>query len=242
MRRLYLLIPDVESCRAIVDELRAEGVASSHLHVVASLSSHLEGLPEATAWQKTELAHGIWIGILLGGVAGLLASLLAVTIPPPGIEIGATAVLASTVAGAAFGALASACPLLLVIEDLHWGDLPSVNLIDGALRAHTERLVHVDVEGADLDELAELTTKVADFGVTDLIIDSGARGLAPENSLPAFLLALELFAPDRSQAGVHPTAVIADDVRIPAGTGVGPVVERSSAIASRTTARRSRPS
>lgn len=108
MRRLYLLIPDVESCRAIVDELRGEGVAPSHLHVVASLSSHLEGLPEATAWQKTELAYGIWIGILLGGVAGLLASLLAVTIPPPGIEIGTTAVLASTVAGAAFGSLASA--------------------------------------------------------------------------------------------------------------------------------------
>ena len=35
------------------------------------------------------------------------------------------------------------------------------------------------VRGQDMDELAELATKVADQGVTDLVIDSGARGLAP---------------------------------------------------------------
>lgn len=108
MRRLYLLVPDLESCRVIVDELKGNGIVASHLHVVASLSEHLDGLPEATAWQKTEIAHGIWIGIVLGGVAGLLASMLALTIPPPGMEIGVSAVLGSTVAGAGFGALASA--------------------------------------------------------------------------------------------------------------------------------------
>ncbi len=34
---------------------------------------------------------------------------------------------------------ASAVPLVLVIEDLHWGDLPSVNVLDAALRAATDR-------------------------------------------------------------------------------------------------------
>jgi acetyl-CoA decarbonylase/synthase complex subunit gamma len=34
------------------------------------------------------------------------------------------------------------------------------------------------VRGKDLDELAELTPKVAQLGVTDLVIDSGARDLA----------------------------------------------------------------
>lgn len=37
------------------------------------------------------------------------------------------------------GALAARHPVLLVIEDLHWGDLPSVNLIDAALRSHADR-------------------------------------------------------------------------------------------------------
>ncbi len=32
-----------------------------------------------------------------------------------------------------------AAPFVLVIEDLHWGDLPSVNLLDAALRAATDR-------------------------------------------------------------------------------------------------------
>ena len=35
------------------------------------------------------------------------------------------------------------------------------------------------VRGKDLDELAEITRGVAALGVTDLVIDSGARGLAP---------------------------------------------------------------
>ena len=35
------------------------------------------------------------------------------------------------------------------------------------------------VRGADMDELAELTAKVAEAGVNDLVIDSGARGLSP---------------------------------------------------------------
>jgi tetratricopeptide (TPR) repeat protein len=38
--------------------------------------------------------------------------------------------------------LAAECdvrPVLLVLEDLHWGDLPSVQLVDGALRALVER-------------------------------------------------------------------------------------------------------
>ena len=33
----------------------------------------------------------------------------------------------------------SAAPCVVVIEDLHWGDLPSVNLLDAALRAATDR-------------------------------------------------------------------------------------------------------
>jgi acetyl-CoA decarbonylase/synthase complex subunit gamma len=43
-------------------------------------------------------------------------------------------------------------------------------------KAHDCPLV---VRGKDMDELAELSAKVAELGVADLIIDSGARGLAP---------------------------------------------------------------
>lgn len=37
------------------------------------------------------------------------------------------------------GAETRAAPLVIVLEDLHWGDLPSVRLVDGALRTHRQR-------------------------------------------------------------------------------------------------------
>jgi acetyl-CoA decarbonylase/synthase complex subunit gamma len=43
-------------------------------------------------------------------------------------------------------------------------------------KAHECPLV---VRGTDMEELAELTGKIAAVGLTDLVIDSGARGLAP---------------------------------------------------------------
>lgn len=36
------------------------------------------------------------------------------------------------------GAIFAEHPLLLVLEDLHWGDLPTVQLLDAALRTHTD--------------------------------------------------------------------------------------------------------
>jgi hypothetical protein len=108
MRRLYVLLPTEESCRAVVEELERSGIRRAHLHAVAGLCHVLDGLPEASVWQRTELAHGIEWGIGLGGVAGLLGGLLAVAFPPAGIVLGGGALLAGTAAGAGFGAIVSA--------------------------------------------------------------------------------------------------------------------------------------
>lgn len=107
MRRLYFLLPDVQSCRSTVSDLQAEGIPTHHLHVVASATLPLDGLPEATSAQTSELTHGLEAGLGVGGVAGLLGGLLAVTFPPAGLILGGGAILASTVAGAGFGALVS---------------------------------------------------------------------------------------------------------------------------------------
>ena len=104
MQRLYLLIPEVEICRTLVGELNDAGIPERHVHVLASLRKRLEGLPEATVWQKTELAYGIWIGAALGAVAGFMAGLLGMYFPPPGLMLGWGVVLASSLAGITFGA------------------------------------------------------------------------------------------------------------------------------------------
>ncbi|MCP3866640.1 MAG: DUF1269 domain-containing protein [Gammaproteobacteria bacterium] len=108
MRRLYLLFSDVQLCRVVVSELEAAGIPKEKIHVLASLTRRLEGLPEATVWQKTELAHGIWIGAAIGAVAGLSAGLLGIFFPPPGLALGWGAVLGSSIAGIGFGSLVSA--------------------------------------------------------------------------------------------------------------------------------------
>ena len=83
------MAPDTESCKSLVADLTGAGVAKRHLHVVASPAVALGDLPQATMTQKTELAHGIEKGILLGGIAGLLGGLLIVTFPPAGMAVGA---------------------------------------------------------------------------------------------------------------------------------------------------------
>ena len=65
-RRLYLMCPDEQSCKALVRDLERHGVSEKHLHVVGSLTRSLEGLPEAGVLQKTELINGLIWGLGLG--------------------------------------------------------------------------------------------------------------------------------------------------------------------------------
>lgn len=108
MHRLYVLMPNTESCKKVVAELEMMGIPEHHLHVVASMLQSLEGLPSATVWQKTELAHGLKWGIGLGGIAGLIGGALTVIFPPPGLALGSGALLAGVAAGASLGGLISA--------------------------------------------------------------------------------------------------------------------------------------
>ncbi|MDJ0889666.1 MAG: DUF1269 domain-containing protein [Gammaproteobacteria bacterium] len=147
-KRLYFMLPDTETCRVIVDELQEAGVTQRHLHAVAGMGIELEGLPKATAWQKTEFAHGLEAGIGLGGVAGFLGGLLAVTFPPAGLVLGGSAIIAGTLAGAGFGALVSG----LIAKDMPSHELEAYErgIAQGKI------LLLVDVPKARVDEFAEL--------------------------------------------------------------------------------------
>ncbi|MCO6441008.1 MAG: ammonium transporter [Nitrococcus mobilis] len=104
MRRLYFLLPNVETTRNVVHELLLNHVEERHIHVVAREGIPLEDLPKATEWQKSDLIPAAEKGLTAGGITGALAGLVAVTVPPAGLVIGGGAVLALTVAGAGFGA------------------------------------------------------------------------------------------------------------------------------------------
>ncbi|MEY3220544.1 MAG: hypothetical protein RIT27_1901 [Pseudomonadota bacterium] len=148
-RRLYFLLPDVAHCKALVAELRDQGVTNQQIHVVARDDIELEGLHQASVLQKTELAHGLEWGVGLGGIAGLLGGLLAVTFPPAGILLAGEAILlGTTLAGAGFGAVVSA---------LVAGDIPNQELEDFQDRiALGEILLLLDIPTQEVDDITRL--------------------------------------------------------------------------------------
>ncbi len=103
-RRIYFLVPDVKSTRAIVDELLLAHIEERHIHIVARQDTALGELPEAGVAQSSDLIPAIEKGVLAGGVTGLLAGVLAVTFPPAGLVLGGGAVLGLTALSAGFGA------------------------------------------------------------------------------------------------------------------------------------------
>nr|VFK44845.1 MAG: hypothetical protein BECKTC1821D_GA0114238_10226 [Candidatus Kentron sp. TC]VFK47127.1 MAG: hypothetical protein BECKTC1821E_GA0114239_10777 [Candidatus Kentron sp. TC]VFK57969.1 MAG: hypothetical protein BECKTC1821F_GA0114240_10216 [Candidatus Kentron sp. TC] len=107
-KRLYFLVPDVDTCRTIVNELKDFGIPESHTHVIGNHFTPLDGLHEASFLQKSEFTHGIEEGLGVGGAAGLVGGLLAATFPPAGLVLGGGALLVSTLAGAGLGAVISA--------------------------------------------------------------------------------------------------------------------------------------
>lgn len=109
MRRLYFLVPTIDSAKSVVDELLLGRVEERHIHIVAKDDAHLErtNLPEATLLQKSDFIPAIERGIAVGGATGLLAGIAAVTFPPAGLILGGGAILGISLAGAGVGAWVS---------------------------------------------------------------------------------------------------------------------------------------
>lgn len=106
-RRLYFLLPDVESARAIHNELLLAKIEERHMHVMAKEGIDLKDLPRATLLQSSDLAHGLQLGLVIGAITGLTLSSLAYLMGffVPGWEV--WSVSSISVGGAFLGAFAS---------------------------------------------------------------------------------------------------------------------------------------
>ncbi len=109
MRRLYFLAPQIESARQIVDELLLARIDSRHIHIVAADHHILTdmNLPEAGLLQESDFIPAVERGLAIGGVTGILAGLVAISIPGVGLALGGGAILGIGLAGAGLGAWAS---------------------------------------------------------------------------------------------------------------------------------------
>lgn len=105
-RRLYFLLPTVESARQIVNELLLARIDESHIHVLARDDIPLDDLPQATLLQRSDLVHGVEVGLIVGGITGAVAGVIASLLPATGVMTGGV-ILVCAIAGSVIGAWAS---------------------------------------------------------------------------------------------------------------------------------------
>ncbi len=104
MRRLYFMVPSIDTAKTVVDELLLKRVDDHHIHVVAKEGTPMGDLPEANLFQKSDFIPAMERGLAVGGITGMLAGLAAMTFPPAGLILGGGAVLGTSLAGAGIGA------------------------------------------------------------------------------------------------------------------------------------------
>ncbi len=119
MKRVYFLLPDIESAKNITDELVNGGTLEKNIHLIANDSTSLEDLPEATLLQKSDFVPAVERGIAIGGATGLVAGLIGISIPGFGAVIGGGLLIATTLAGAGVGTLLGSMVALDIPNSRH---------------------------------------------------------------------------------------------------------------------------
>jgi hypothetical protein len=103
-RRLYFVLPDVESASPMLDEMLLARIEIRHIRFLARRGTLPPDLPEASMMQKTDIVHGAQLGLVIGGAAGALGGLFVVLF---GTASQLVTVLIAALLGAGFGAWAS---------------------------------------------------------------------------------------------------------------------------------------
>lgn len=106
-RRLYWVLPDVESARKAADDLLLARVEDRHMHFLARRGTDLGDLHEASVLQKSDIRHAAILGTLLGAFIGAVAGWVLTAFPIERLEFGPGGFVLLTLFGAAFGLVSS---------------------------------------------------------------------------------------------------------------------------------------
>lgn len=69
-RRLYFVLPDVRSANTIERELLLAKIDDPHIHFLANDAVNLGRLHVANLLQRSDILHGIGLGMIAGGITG----------------------------------------------------------------------------------------------------------------------------------------------------------------------------
>ncbi len=104
-RRIYWLVPGLESAKRTMNDLLLARIAEQHIHFVGRDDADMTGLHQANVLQTSDVIRAAQLGLVIGGGVGALLGVgAAVLFPIVGDQPqwGVAAVLA--MAGGAFGA------------------------------------------------------------------------------------------------------------------------------------------
>jgi hypothetical protein len=102
-RRLYFLLPDVDSATRTANDLLLARVDDGRMHFLAKRGTDLGDLHEASYLIKTDLMRGAGIGLFFGVLGGVILGYLIVNHPPEGTHPGLAAAVLAALVGAALG-------------------------------------------------------------------------------------------------------------------------------------------
>ena len=147
-RRLYFVLPDVESAKRTADDLLLARVEDRHMRFLARRGTALDPLHEAGYLDKTDIVHGAAVGLALGGVIGALTGALVVAYPPEGTNPQLVAVLIGMLIGAPLGGW---------MASMAGASVPNSRLKQFQADMETGRvLMMVDVPYRRVDEITDL--------------------------------------------------------------------------------------
>jgi len=91
------------SAKQIVNDLLLARIEDRHMHFHAKDGVSLDGLHQANLFQTSDIVHGAESGLVVGGVAGVMAGIAVMLFPPTGVSMQLVTVLISAVLGSVFG-------------------------------------------------------------------------------------------------------------------------------------------
>ena len=150
-RRLYFVLPGVDSAREMLNEMLLARIEVRHVHFLGQRDTLPPDLPEASVMQKTDIVHGAQMGIAIGAIVGAAAGGLVLMFPPTGVTLKLFTVLIAALGGALFGAW---------VSSMIASSVPNSRLKAFARDIDAGRvLMMVDVPMRRVSEISELVAK-----------------------------------------------------------------------------------
>lgn len=149
-RRLYFVLPDPESAQAVEKELLLAKVGDPHIHFLARDGVNLGRLHLANLLQRSDLLHGIGLGMVAGGITGALAGVALTFYPQIGDVLGLGGILVLAVVCAMIGSWISGMIAVSIPNSRLKRFQPAID--------RGEILLMVDVPVRRVREIRELVT------------------------------------------------------------------------------------